>query len=100
MKTRVEVEVEVLEFIASLAPEPRRRLRLGLRGLERDAGDLQALEGKLEGYWRLRVGDYRVVVRYFLRTGQRVCRCVFTERRATVYEVFEALLMERLHRED
>ena len=100
MKTKVEVDVEVLEFTASLAPAPRHQLRLGIRGLERGVGDLAALEGTLEGYWRLRVGDYRVLLRYFMRNGQQICRCVFAERRATVYEIFEALLIERLQLED
>ena len=38
MKARVELEPQVADFVRSLAPEPRKRLREGLRGLEQDKG--------------------------------------------------------------
>jgi len=63
MKTRVELDPQVADFVRSLAPKPRRRLRESLRGLEEQKGDLQQLEGDLTGYARLRVGSYRVIVR-------------------------------------
>ena len=92
MKTRVELDPQVVKFIRSLPPEPRRRLRAALRGLERGNGNLRSLEGDLSGYYRLRVGSYRVVVRFYLIRGQRVTRCVFAERRSVVYELFAELL--------
>ena len=75
MKTRVELDPQVAEFARSLAPEPRRRLRAALRGLEEEQGDLKPLEADLAGYARL-----------------RVARCVFVERRAVVYELFSEIL--------
>ena len=57
MKTRVELGPQVADFVRSLAPEPRQRLRTALRALEKDHGDLRPLEGDLTGYWRLRVGS-------------------------------------------
>ena len=76
----------------SLAPEPRRRLREGLRGLAEDKGDLKQLEADLAGYARLRVGSYRVIVRFFAERGERVARCVYAEHRAVVYELFAEIL--------
>lgn len=40
MKTKVELDPQVAEFVRSLAPEPRKRLREALHGLEQDKGDL------------------------------------------------------------
>jgi len=88
MKTKVEVSDQVLNFVRSLAPEPRRSLRLGLRVLEGEGGDIKELEGDLAGWCRLRVKSYRVVFRYEIVGNQRIARCVFAERRELVYELF------------
>src|SRR5436309_4509564 len=53
MKTRVELSEQVLNFVRSLAPEPPRALRLGLRGLAEGRGDLKQIEGELAGWCRL-----------------------------------------------
>jgi mRNA-degrading endonuclease RelE of RelBE toxin-antitoxin system len=92
MKTRVELDPQVANFVRSLAPEPRRRMREGLRGLEEEKGDLKQLEADLAGYARLRVGSYRVIIRFYAAHGQRVARCVYAERRAVVYELFSEIL--------
>lgn len=92
MKIRVELDPQVADFVRALAPEPRKRLREGLRGLEQDKGDIKQLEADLAGYARLRVGGYRVIVRFFGEGGQRVARCVFAEKRAVVYELFAEIL--------
>jgi mRNA interferase RelE/StbE len=92
MKTRVELDPQVVAFVRSLAPEPRRRVRLGLRGLEEQKGDLKQLEGELAGYVRLRIGRYRVLVRFYAEKGKRVARCVFAARRNVVYELFSEIL--------
>ena len=92
MRARVELDPQVADFVCSLAPEPRKHLREGLRGLEQDKGDIQQLEADLAGYARLRVGGYRVIVRFFVEGGQRVARCVYAEKRAVVYELFSEIL--------
>ena len=63
MKTKVRVEAQVEEFVKSLAPDPRRRLRLAIRGLEDGEGDTKALEGNLTDYCRLSITGYRVIYR-------------------------------------
>ncbi len=92
MKTRVEISDQVLTFVRSLAPEPRRSLRQGLRDLQNELGDIKQLEGELAGWCRLRVKSYRVIFRYEIKESQRVARCVFAERRELVYELFSESL--------
>jgi mRNA-degrading endonuclease RelE of RelBE toxin-antitoxin system len=95
MKTKVELSDQVLNFVRTLAPEPRRALRLGLRDLEDERGDIKQLEGELAGWCRLRIKSYRVIFRYEMEVNQRVARCIFAERRELVYELF-AEAMRRL----
>lgn len=91
---RVEVSEQAFRFVLSQSPEPRRRLRLALRGLEHERGKIRALEGRLSGYHRLRVGAYRIVFRYMVEKDKRVVFCEFIEKRSIVYEVFETLAMQ------
>ena len=96
MKTKVEIADQVLNFVRSLAPEPRRSLRQGLRDLQDERGDIKQLEGDLTGWCRLRVKSYRIIFRYELEGTQRIARCVFAERRELVYELFaEAMRLLR-----
>ena len=95
MKTRIRVEAQVEAFVKSLAPDPRRRLRLAIRGLADGHGDTKSLEGSLSEYCRLSVTGYRVIYRERSERGGRVINCIFAERRALVYEVFARLLTEQ-----
>ena len=94
---KVEVSDQVLKFIKSQAPEPRKRLRLALRKLASEQGDIKSLEGPLSGYLRLRVGPYRVLLAYGADSGCPKClRCLFAERRDIVYEIFSRALRDRI----
>ena len=94
---KVEVSDQVLEFVRSQAPEPRRRLRLALRKLASEHGDIRSLEGPLRGYLRLRVGPYRVLLAYGTDAGRpKRLRCLFAERRDIVYEIFSRMLQDRI----
>jgi mRNA-degrading endonuclease RelE of RelBE toxin-antitoxin system len=92
---KVDLAEQVVDFVRRLPPDPRRRLRRALRDLARERGDLKPLEGPLEGYCRLRVGAYRVVVSY---ASRRTIQCVFAERRSIVYELLVEMLESRLTR--
>ena len=94
MKTRVELDDQPFQFIRTLAPEPRKRLRRALHELERGRGDVKALHGAFAGYWRLRSATYRVVFRYAIDGGQRVAKCIFAESRSVVYDLFAQQLQE------
>jgi mRNA-degrading endonuclease RelE of RelBE toxin-antitoxin system len=82
--------------VKSLAPEPRRRLTTALKALAHDRGDVQRLEGKLEGYSRLRVAGHRVIFCERAERGERIIDCVFAEKRAIVYDLFVRLLSESI----
>lgn len=91
---RVEISEQAFRFVLCQAPEPRRRLRIALRGLEHERGDIRGLEGRLSGYDRLRVGACRVIFRYAVENNRRVILCEFIDKRSIVYEVFETLAMQ------
>lgn len=93
---RVRVESQVEGFVKSLAPEPRRRLTMAIKALARNQGDIKRLEGKLQGYSRLRVAGYRVIFSERTQKGERILDCVFAEKRSLVYELFTRLLSEGL----
>ena len=95
MKTKVRVETQVEKFVKALAPHPRRRLRLAIRALADDCGDLKSLDGSLAGFSRLRISGYRVIYAERIERGSRVIECLFAERRALVYELFAKLLVEQ-----
>ena len=95
MKTKIRVATQVEAFVKSLAPDPRRRLRLAIKELAEGRGDIKSLEGNLAGYCRLGVTGYRVIYKERAERGLRVIDCVFVERRALVYEIFARLLTEQ-----
>jgi mRNA interferase RelE/StbE len=68
---KVELEQQVVDFIRSLAPEPRQAIRRSLKNLESEEGDIRALEGDLEGFYRLRVLRYRVIFFYHEKCARR-----------------------------
>jgi len=94
MKAKVRVEEQVQAFVKSLAPDPRKRLRLAIKGLADGRGDIKSLEGNLADYCRLRVAGYRVIFKERAERGSRVIDCFYAERRALVYEIFARLLTE------
>ncbi len=96
MTYRVEVSSQVHAFQAGLGPTHRRMLKQAIIALAQERGDIKALVERLEGFFRLSVGPFRVIFCY--REG-RVIRCEFAERRSLVYEVFERTVLDRLERE-
>jgi mRNA interferase RelE/StbE len=85
MPDPVVISGQVELYLKRLAPEPRLRIRRSLTGLASGRGDIRSLEEDLEGYYRLRVGKYRVVFRY---GDDGKVQCVFIETRALVYQLF------------
>jgi mRNA interferase RelE/StbE len=93
MNCTVVVQEPVYAFARKLAPEPRQAVKRALLGLRREQGDIRSLEGSLTGYYRLRIGKYRLIFRYI--TGSTI-EAIFLEERSVVYEVFEAELLRKL----
>lgn len=90
----VRVQDEVVDYLRRLAPQPRHALRLAIKDLAREKGDIKPLTDDLEGFCRLRVGSHRVVFEYQVIDGQRVITCVFASPRKWIYEVFQSRLLE------
>jgi len=90
---KIELSEQVVEFVRSQAPEPRKRLRRALRDLASERGDIKALEGPLSRYRRLRVGPYRIIFTYSTSAGKSTTiQCIFAQRRGLVYTVFSHML--------
>jgi mRNA interferase RelE/StbE len=90
----VRVQDEVVEYFHRLAQQPRHALRLAIKDLANEKGDIKALTDELEGFYRLRVGSHRVVFEYQIIDSQRVITCVFAGPRKWIYEVFQSRLLE------
>ena len=93
MKRVLRPALQVIEFAKRLAPEPRRAVQHALQELRAERGDIRALEGALSGYYRLRVGRFRIIFAY---AADGAIEAVFMEERSLVYEVFEAEFIKRL----
>ena len=93
---KVELERQIVDFICSLAPEPRQALRRALKNLEKEEGNIRGLEGDLESFYRLRVLRYRIIFFYHVRARNRTIRCVYAAPRSIVYEVFAQNVRELL----
>jgi len=90
----VRIQDEVLDYLRRLAPKPRHTLRLAIKGLQREKGDIRPLTDDLEGFHRLRVGSHRVIFEYEIIDGQRLITCVYAGPRKWIYEVFHSRLLE------
>ena len=93
MKRTVHIAEQVAAFGSRLAPEPRRAVKKALRDLKEELGDIRSLEGSLSGYYRLRIGRYRVVFAY---KSDGSIAALFIEERRLVYELFEAQFIKQL----
>lgn len=90
----VRLQDEVVDYIRRLAPQSRHALRLAIKDLAYENGDIRALTDDLEGFYRLRVGSHRVVFEYQIIGGQRLITCVFAGPRKWIYEIFQSRYLE------
>lgn len=97
---RVVLPEQVADFVRRQAPSARRRLRLTLRDLSFERGDIEALDGALAGYYRLRVGSFRIVFAYATSKSGAYIQCVFIEHRSVVYLLLEEMLRRGLLKPD
>lgn len=89
----LSIRQQVKDFFDALGMSYRRDVKRSLAKLQDEQGDIKALGDDLDGFYRLRIGPFRVIFRY--RTG-RVIECVYMNRRSVVYEVFEREVIDRL----
>jgi mRNA interferase RelE/StbE len=93
MTRTLRTALQVIDFTRRLAPDQRRAVKAALQELRRERGDLRALEGTLAGYYRLRVGRFRLISAY---ASDGAIEVIFIEERGLVYEIFEAEFVKRL----
>ena len=84
---------QIVDFTRRLAPEPRRTIKQALLGLRKERGDIRELEGSLAGYYRLRVGRFRII---FGSAKDNAIEAILIEERQLVYELFEAEFIKKL----
>ena len=92
MKISVSDRVQV--WLQTLSPETKRNIRVALKLLAEGKGDVKSLQRNLEGYYRLRVGEHRIIFRFTPGKSGPECFCAFAEARDLVYEQFAAILSE------
>ena len=90
----VRVQEEVLDYLRRISPQPRHALRMAIKALAEEKGDIKSLTDELEGFYRLRVGSQRVIFEYEVINDRRVITCVFAGPRKWIYEVFQSRLLE------
>ena len=81
---KVVVSEQVASRLLSLHPDHRSTIRAALGDLAKGRGDTKELVGRLQGFYRLRIGRYRIVYRF---NGSRI-EAIFLEQRSIVYELF------------
>ena len=90
----VRVQDEVLDYLRRISPQPRHALRMAIKALAEEKGDIKSLTDELEAFYRLRVGSQRVIFEYEVINDRRVITCVFAGPRKWIYEVFQSRLLE------
>ena len=81
---KVLVSAQIVARLRTLHPDHRNEVRRALEGLANGRGDVKELAGSLAGFYRLRIGRYRIVYRY---EPKRI-EAIFLEHRSIVYELF------------
>ena len=90
----IRITEEVLDYLRKQPPQPRHALRMAIKALAKEQGDIRPLTEELEGFFRLRVGSHRVIFEYEMIGGKRIITCVFAGSRRWIYEVFQSRLAE------
>ena len=92
MKTRVTLDDQPLKFIRQQAPHSRRASREALHAIEAGRTFPEPLEDRLEGFYKLKVADYRMILQAVAGGSGPGFRVIFAERRSLVYVLFSQLL--------
>lgn len=77
-----------------MSPDAKRRVRAELKLLSKGKGDIKSLQRDLSGFYRIRVGEHRIIFHYTPGKSGPECFCDFAEARDVIYERFAAVLSE------
>ncbi len=92
MSRIVRPAVQITEFARLLAPEQRRAIKKALQDLRAESGDIRVLDKNLSGYYRVRVGRFRIIFAY---AADGAIEALFIGERSLVYELFEAEFLKK-----
>jgi mRNA-degrading endonuclease RelE of RelBE toxin-antitoxin system len=92
---KISASEQVADWLCALPPQTKRRVRLALRGLAKNRGDIKGLRGPLEGFCRLRVGGIRILYR---QVSPKEILLEYANTRDVVYELYEQILANRKKR--
>jgi len=92
MKNNVILEEQVFLFIQRQPPETRKRLRETLRAVESGRIFPEPLENELDGFYKLKVEGFRIIMQAETSKSGPVFKAVYAERRGVVYEIFRQIL--------
>jgi mRNA-degrading endonuclease RelE of RelBE toxin-antitoxin system len=89
---KVTVEPQPREFIRRQPPATRQQLREVLQAIERGKIFPEPLDEGLEGFYKVRVENCRLIVQHVAGESGPFFRVVFIERRSVVYEMFRQII--------
>jgi mRNA-degrading endonuclease RelE of RelBE toxin-antitoxin system len=89
---KVTVEPQPREFIRRQPPATRQQLREALHAIERGKIFSEPLDEELEGFYKVRVENCRLIVQHVAGEAGPFFRVVFIERRSVVYEMFRQII--------
>ena len=89
---RVTIEPQPRAFIRRQPPATRQQLREVIHAIERGRIFPEPLEDELEGFYKLRVENCRLIVQHVAGEAGPFFRVVFIERRSVVYEMFRQIV--------
>jgi mRNA-degrading endonuclease RelE of RelBE toxin-antitoxin system len=92
MKVKITLEEQPLDFIRRQPPQSKKCLRDALHAVEQGAAFPEPLEDELEGFYKLKVERYRLILQSVASDKGPRFRVVFAERRKVVYEIFSQIL--------
>ena len=91
-KIEVIIEEQPLDFIRRQSPDARKRLRAAIYDIERGAAFPEPLEDELEGFYKMRVENCRLILKHESGGAAPLFKVVFAERRSVVYEMFRQII--------
>lgn len=89
---KLTVEPQPRAFIRLQPPAMRRRLREILHALECGKITPEPLDDELNGFYKVKVEGYRLIVQHATGDEGPFFRVVFVERRSVVYEIFRQII--------
>ena len=92
MKIEVLVEAQPLAFIRRQSPDMRKKLSAAIHAIEREEVFPEPLEDELEGFYKLRVENCRLILKHESGDKAPLFKVVFAERRSVVYEMFRQII--------